>query len=361
MNVNLSIDPNIDLMNKVFEAEQDTTPRTYLGMSSIGMECERNLWYTYRHANTVTFSAKTLYKFEDGHYSEALTAKRLKKVNGIDLKDVNEDGEQFGFVDIGGHFRGHADGIISGLYQAVEKPHIWEHKCVDEKKFNKFEKLTQELPRNDVLKAWDGIYYAQAQMYMHYSGIDRHWLTVAYAGSRNYAAVRTDYRKKDAVTLQLKAQDIIASDIPPVKISEKPDYFQCKWCDHHNICHGESTAKANCRTCLYSFPDIATEGGKWYCQRFEQYLENEFMDNNQCIEHLYIPNILENVADFIGADSASKTVTYRNKVNQQVFVNGSHLDTYLSKEIERNDIAVIGDVIIDDIKATFETRLHGGN
>ena len=43
-------------------------------------------------------------------------AERLRLVPGIDLETYDPvTGKQFGFVEIDGHFRGHADGLILGI------------------------------------------------------------------------------------------------------------------------------------------------------------------------------------------------------------------------------------------------------
>jgi len=356
MSVNLSDDPTILKMMETSERLQDKTPRSYLGMSSMGEDCDRKLWNDFRQVSLNWFPAKTLYAFEDGHASEEITAFRLKDISGIELVTHTALGEQIGYVDHGGHFRGHMDGKIKGLEQAPEKWHVWEHKCSSQTTFNKFVKLTQTLPPNEVLKKWNPKYYAQAQLYMHYSGFDRHYLTVALAGSREYKAVRTSLNKREAKNLVERAGDIIASDKPLDKISENADHFNCKWCNYAGMCHGTELPQSNCRTCLHSFPIQEGINGHWYCDRFMQRIEPDKQKQTDCAAHLYIPRLLKNVGELKHVDTDGRAITYTNKLTGKEFVNGPGLDQYESNELMNLDAALIGDTMSDTLKKTFGAR-----
>ena len=118
-------DPTLMAMMKAIENVQDKTMRNYLGASSIGRECARELWYGYNGNTPNHFDAYSLMNFEDGHRTEDLTAERLRLVDGIELWTHDKNGKQFGFSDFDGQFRGHYDGIIKGLLQAPKKLHVW--------------------------------------------------------------------------------------------------------------------------------------------------------------------------------------------------------------------------------------------
>lgn len=260
----INIDPTIQAMKVALEevAAADK-PRPYLGMSSIGDECSRKLWYQWRWFDANVFDADTLARFADGHASEDITADRLRKVPGINLVTHLSTGKQIGYSDIGGHFKGHLDGQIEGLLQAPKTKHVWEHKCVNEAKFKKLEKLKEELGEKQALAKWDEIYYAQAVLYMFYADLTRHYLTVTTPGSREITSCRTEANNDYARELIAKAESIICSEEPPQKLSQDPSFYKCKWCNFSDVCHYQAPILQHCRTCAFSQP---IEGGKWECK-----------------------------------------------------------------------------------------------
>jgi hypothetical protein len=358
MAVNLSADPTLLKMMEIEEAQQDTSTRPYLGMSSMGECCDRKLWNSFRRVKLPKFGAKTLYNFQDGHYSEELTAQRLKRIPGIKLITHTSSGEQIGFTDHGGHFRGHEDGEITGIEQAPNKPHVWEHKCVSGKVFNRFESLKEKLDSGDVLENWNFKYYIQAQLYMHYSKRDRHYLTVALAGSREYAAVRTRANKTMAKNQIERAKDIIVSDSPAIKISESPQNFECKYCDYSGLCHGTEKPLISCRTCIHSFAVTEGSGGRWYCEKFKTFI-TPADENKECNSHLIIPNLISNIAEFSSANCEAETITYINRATGEEFTNGKGLDHFTSEEILRTPNNMLGDSVVNDLKETFNAKIEG--
>lgn len=236
-------DQTLAAMYDAIKQGQDRSRRNYLGASIIGRECPRQIWYDYNGYEKPLFEADALMRFESGHRVEDLTAERLRLVSGITLITHNEEGGQLGFADFDGKFKGHVDGLIHGLRQAPTKWHIWEHKDVGEKIYNKFGALKAEYGEKKTLRQWNIVYYAQAQIYMHYFQLDRHYMTVSSAGGRAYNSCRTEYNAADALKYIDKAKKIIEAKEPPVRISEKPDFFQCRWCDFKDICHGQDSRK----------------------------------------------------------------------------------------------------------------------
>lgn len=215
--------------------------RTYLGMSSIGDPCSRRLWYSYHNHIEENYDAATIMRFEDGHRSEDLMAQRLKATDGISLVTSDDSGNQFEVQDFEEQFKGHLDGIIWGLIQAPNKEHVWEGKCVNEKKFKDFLDIKAKFGEKNTLAKWDEIYYAQAQAYMGYTGINRHYLTVCTPGGRRWEAVRTEFDQNEFDKIRDKAKRILNAKIPLAKLSNDPNWFQCKWCNYWNRCHGNQT------------------------------------------------------------------------------------------------------------------------
>jgi len=230
-------DPTLEKMLEIC-ASQKEKKRGYLGASLIGSNCPRFIWYTYKGIDGRPTGAETLFAFEDGHRTESLTIERLRRVPGIEIWDKDDSGVQYGFSDFNGKFRGHFDGVIRGIYQAPKTAHILEIKCCAEKKFNEFVSAVAKYGEKGALKQWNESYYVQAQLYMHYSNLTRHYLVVAKAGGRGYFSCRTEYEKETALQYIERAEKIINAKEPPHRINEKRDYYLCRWCPFSEVCHG---------------------------------------------------------------------------------------------------------------------------
>lgn len=236
-----SIDPTLAAIDRAIEERAAGQPRrTYLGASAIGDECERKLWYSIRpDVPRKPLDAASLKRFEDGHHGEAVMASRLRMVPGVELWTADEHtGGQIGGTLFDGRFGWHVDGVIRGLLQSPETPHVWEHKQVGQKKFDEFGKLKRERGDKQTLAAWDGVYYAQAVLYMELLDLTRHYLTVCTPGGRDAASCRTEANPTMAKALLAKAERILSANEPPSRLSERPEFFKCRWCDFREACHG---------------------------------------------------------------------------------------------------------------------------
>lgn len=272
-------------MNEALEDTYESEKRSYLGASGIGTACERRLWNQFHWAGDDTFSAKSIKAIADGHYSERVMAERLRLVAGVELLTEDEDGRQFNFRD--GHIRGNLDGIIGGIAHLPNEQHVWEHKCVNEVKFNKLVKLTVD-DETTALYEWDEQYYAQAQIYMRYFKMRWHYLTVCAPGSRDETSCITAYDPKAAEFYRDRAIRVINADRPPPRISETAAWFQCKICPYTENCHGEQMPNMNCRTCAYSTSEI---DGTWNCEFYAKEL-TEQEQRIGCHEHLFNPGLI---------------------------------------------------------------------
>ena len=267
-------------------------PRNYLGMSEIGEQCWRMLWYRFRNVLEETLTLKSLLAIEDGYKQEDIMADRLRLVLGVKLETVDpETGEQFAVKLIGGHFAGHLDGKIIGIYEAPKTPHIWENKAVGEKKFEALKKLILSEGEKQALALWDETYYAQAVIYMKSFKLTRHYMTVESPGGRDYTSCRTEANNKDAVSLIAKAETIIKADRPPQRLSENRSFYKCGWCRMKEICFDNKVPTVNCRTCAFSEPviDDKSMNATWKC-----YKKNiDFTGQGQvCEEHLFLNTLV---------------------------------------------------------------------
>lgn len=231
----------VDQLYKYVEDEAaKEAPRQYVGASSIGDKCERKLWYAFhRAAEAQPTGAKGILAANDGHRSEDVAAAYLRQIPGIELWTKKENGEQYGFVDLGGKFRGHLDGIIKGIPLAPKTPHVWEHKAKNQKLYDALTKLKEKLDIKEVLKNWDYLYYCQAVSYMHYFNLTRHYMTVSLPGFREVQTIRTDANPELAKYLIEKAERIINGVRAPHGISTNPAWFECKFCKFNHICFKE--------------------------------------------------------------------------------------------------------------------------
>jgi len=61
-----------------------------------------------------------------------------------------------------------------------------------------------------------------------------------------------------------RMEQIIDAAEPPPRISNNPTWYECKWCEHHPVCHMKAEPLRNCRTCAHSTP---VNDGEWLCER----------------------------------------------------------------------------------------------
>lgn len=234
-------DPIIDIIkdNIVSHNSKTNPPRAYIGASSIGDDCELKLWLRYNKVDLrAPIAAKLLMAANDGHRSELLAAEYLRAIPGIELLTHQLDGTQYGFKLLDGKYKGHTDGIITGIPLAPKTPHIWENKCCNEEKFKTLGALINKLNIKEVLKNWNETYYMQAISLMHNMGFTRHYTTVWLAGNRDLLTIRTDCNPELGELLNKKAERIINASNPPVGISTNPSFYKCKpsWCEFAHNC-----------------------------------------------------------------------------------------------------------------------------
>jgi len=282
-------DPTLKAMDSVMESKQESRSRNYLGASVIGDSCDRKLWLSFRWIKRGFIEAAGLRRINDGHRGEQVVAALLKDIPSVDLSTEKEPGVQHSFEAIGGHFRGNCDGLLTGLLQDPETLYVWECKVINEVKFKKLLSLKATKGEAEALKNWDYVYYAQAQVYMHFFEAKRHYLTAASPGVRDITSVVTEYNAGDAEKFIEKARRIIFSPRPAGKISSDPAWHECKYCTFHSMCHEDDLPRQkSCRTCLHSSP---LKTGGWNCEWHNKELDAEAQLRG-CEHHLFVPDII---------------------------------------------------------------------
>jgi hypothetical protein len=282
-------DRTLHLSDRVLEEREAATPeRPYLGMSAIGAQCARRLWYRFRFVRRVPFKSKTLKKFRDGHSAEAMVVRQLQQCDWLQVIAEDENGEQRAYVDFGGHFRGHQDGEITGIVEAPKTTHCLEVKATEH--FQELIDACDQYGEKDALRHWNAEYYAQAQMYMFYGGYTRHFLVVTTPGGREWTSVRTDFNKSVAIGLRDRAEFIIFTEQPPTRMCPKAEHYEAHWCEFAPVCFGDpTTAGRNCRTCLHVTPE---RDGDWSCRARNGDPLTVAEQRQGCSLHRYHPGLL---------------------------------------------------------------------
>lgn len=236
-------DPTLEKLNSILESEQQLRTSKNIGFGAIGHPCRRKLWYDINIEEPEVFKNTTLRIFRNGHNDEALMISDLQKIPGIELhdKDPERGNKQFKLDLLEGRLTGRLDGAIRGLIQSPFTWHVYEHKSTNQKKFDNFNKIKQKNGEKETLRNWDEIYFAQAQLNMYASGMERHYITVSTPGVRDVTSARTEVNKSYAQEMERKAEYIITAKIEPDRISNDKESFGCKFCRWKERCHGKKT------------------------------------------------------------------------------------------------------------------------
>ena len=243
-----------NLIDKTHEARAQK-PRPHMGASMLGHACERWMWLSFRWAVQPVFPGRVLRLFRRGHQEENNIIDDLRSI-GVMVQNLETQTN----VNFGSHVSGSIDAVINGgVPEAMQKRHIGEFKTHSLKSFNDVEAKGVEKSKPE--------HYAQMQVYMHGTGIDRAlYVAVCKDNDRIYTE-RVRYNKEIAETLVERGKRIALSDrmLPP--ISTDPSWYQCKFCAAHSFCHETHlTEHVNCRTCAHSTPK---DDSTWRCDRHD--------------------------------------------------------------------------------------------
>lgn len=294
--------------------------RPHLGASLIGKSCNRALWYSFRWTTPSDHSAQLLRLFQRGHDEEPRLTKLLRDA-GITVMTVDPNtGRQFAFKD--GHFGGSMDGACVNVPEAPKTWHVIEYKTASAKMFN-------TLAAKGVKEAKPE-HYAQMQVYMNKMGLTRAlYITVCKDDDRLHIE-RIDYNETDAQSFIDKAQHIISSPVPPDGISTDPTYFECKWCDHKDLCHGSAAPIPTCRSCAHATPE---RDGRWECAKHDREDMSVSAQQMGCSSHLVIPILFKNWAEQIDANQEQNWISYKLLTSGFEFKNGIPTDAFSSQEL----------------------------
>ena len=326
-------------------------PRTYIGGSVIGSECDRQLWYGFRWASNIAIDGQTYRLFQTGHLEEPRLIKDLRDIGAVVYERDPSTGRQFAYSDIYGHFRGNLDGRAIKIPGGGKKPHVLEFKTHNDKSFALLQKHGVEHSKP--------MHYAQVQVYMGWDKSERALYLAKNKDTEELYAERIPFDPTFFARMQARAEKIIFAGAPPPRLTNDPAFFICKMCNHADVCHGAKVARLTCRTCVHATPTKIGDGS-WHCERYKIHPthEQQYMG---CASHLPLPVLIQYAEP---EDAGEDWILFRHKSTGKQFVVGNipppelgHLPIYSSEEISAASGEVITDEFVDHLKTTFGATL----
>lgn len=202
---------------------QPIKQRNYMGVSGIGVECDRQLWYSYFQPKAVD-SAKVLRIFGMGHALEPIIIGWLQKA-GLKIFTEDKKGEQFGFED--GVIAGHIDGVVLGIPFALKIPHLLEIKTANNFRFKAFVKEGF---------CSDEKYKAQIHVYMYKMKLERCLAVVLNKDTQEVYYEIIELDEFYAISILNRAKEIAGLDEMPGRKYPNKSFFRCQYCSHKKEC-----------------------------------------------------------------------------------------------------------------------------
>lgn len=256
----------------------DDGHRNHLGASLIGHDCSRYLWYVFRWCKKEDFSGRMQRLFNRGHKEESRFIEWLTAIGCQVWSDDN--GKQFRISGVNGHFGGSLDGIakLPPSY-GIDEPVLLEFKTSGTGAgFNKLGESGMAINKPQ--------HYAQTSTYGAKYGFN---FVLYMCINKNDDSIHTELVKLDhnlGKQMELKAEKIIASQIPPNKLSEQSTYHKCTYCAMKPICHGADKPDLNCRSCKMAYP---FDNGQWMCAQHNAIIPDDVIKTG-CPQYLSIVN-----------------------------------------------------------------------
>lgn len=331
--------PTVAAIYKSYEDAARSGHRPHLGASIIGHPCDRHLWMVFRWIREQEFDGRMLRLFETGQKEEQRLVSDLRRI-GVEVRDTQDDNvTQWTVSGVAGHFGGSIDAAARGFPEAPKTWSVCEFKTANTKSF-------KELQAKGVRSA-KPLHWHQMQTYCHLTGMERAVYLVKCKDTDELYMERVHYDRAEAEKIVERARRIITAAEPPIRISNDPSLFTCKWCQFHGDCHGTSAPEPTCRSCAHSTPEMDGDA-RWSCARHKRDLSVKEQLAG-CPDHLYIPPLLERFATPI--DGTDDRVHYRLAGGGE-FVNGQP-PAFTSIEIRAvHDKVMLGDKTMQHVKAT---------
>ena len=236
---------------KAYKSER----RCYIGASNVGNPCHAFLQYSLRGYPQTSPPPAVIRIFNLGHHLEDTVVADLKEA-GVAVSEVDpKTSEQWTYTALGGHLRGHADGVIHN--GEGKNPQILEIKSMNDKKWNSF--------KNQGIARSHPIYYDQMQLLMGLSQFPFAWMVAYNKNTSAYHAEHVAFNAPRYKDLLRKSLSVVRGS-SAARIADTPDCFECRYCNYRPHCWPNGIKPppiaVECVTCRHSKP---TGKRKWYC------------------------------------------------------------------------------------------------
>jgi hypothetical protein len=295
--------PIVDAIWRAREAEAAARPRYEgYGVSAgvLGTECDRAVWYGLRWVSLPeAFTGRALRIFERGNIEEARVLADLRRA-GLDVLDTDPaTGKQWRFALANGWLRGKADGICERVPEAPKARHALEIKSLNAADFRAIQKHGLAKARAD--------HWHQLHAGMIGLGLARGLYVGVNKDTDDILTERVRIDHEEGARQEARVLRLVDAHEPPHRISDKPDSFACRFCDHRATCHGGAFARRHCRTCVHF---TLTTDGNGHCERFDEPRKPDRQHlGADCPAHLFLPGLVP--GEQVDADPDAETITYR--------------------------------------------------
>ncbi len=196
--------------------------RDYIGASSIGSECLRQIWYQFKGVKAEKVPTKFRRTWAIGKNLESLVIEWLINA-GVQVQDwaLNYHAKNMPY------FQGNFDGVVF----VGDKKSILEIKTAKDASFKIFVKKGARI--------WNPQYYAQIQSYMGMSGINSAYILVLNKDNSDISDELVLFDEHIYKKLMEKAAMIYGAHVEPPRINGNPLWYQCKMCKFNKICHNQ--------------------------------------------------------------------------------------------------------------------------
>ncbi len=243
------------MMSVINDTTHHSVSRGYNGLSAIGEKCHRKLQFIHYNAATNEYSARMLRLFNFGKDMEETLIRELMHFLKISVTDAQKE-----CIGFSGHWKGHIDGI--GRFFGDDNFGIKDEFLLEFKTHNA--KSFADLKKNGMIMS-KPVHFGQVTAYMGYLKLDK-CLYVAYNKDTSEVYLEfVDFEEDYFKELKRKEAEIIMADTLLPRIgNDSPMWFECKLCDHSDVCFGKKAPNRNCKTCQYV--DVKPDG-VWECSK----------------------------------------------------------------------------------------------
>lgn len=249
------------------QKQYDDGPRSHLGASIIGHECEAYLWFSFRWMYYKVYSGRMQRLFQRGHLEEHRVIEWLTGIGFTVSQVASIDNNQYRVSFAEGHGGGSSDGMstLPTRYGKFE-PILIEIKTQKDKKFN--------ILQGSGVKKEKPMHYTQASVYGRRLNL-RYCLYIAVNKEDDDLDVEMIELDWDLADAEInKAEKIVNSPFRPPRISDNPSFWKCKFCDAQPVCQLGVPVVKNCRSCYFA---DAMPDKQWRCNKWGKIIPKDFI------------------------------------------------------------------------------------